>query len=115
MKPLFAALLLAAAPLVSAQTSPPAGSARLPPPGQPAQLGLCAACHGVDGRSRTPGTPHIGGQDEIYLAESLRAYRDGRRRAVAMNAISNALQPSDVDELAAWYARQPGFQPAGGR
>ena len=108
-----------------AQTSPPAGSPRLPAsapaaappavpavrnaanlPPKPAQLGLCVACHG---RSLQPGTPHIGGQDELYLRNSLIAYREGRRKAVAMNAISNALQPRDIEELAAWYAAQPGL------
>lgn len=128
MKPLSALTLLAllAAPAVLAQTSPPAGSPRLPAsaaappavpvvrnaadlPPKPAQLGLCVACHGVDGRSLQPGTPHIGGQDELYLRNSLIAYREGRRKAVAMNAISNALQPRDIEELAAWYAAQPGL------
>lgn len=105
-----------------AQTSPPAGSPRLPAaapsaaapghaaqPERPRQLGLCVACHGEDGRSRAAGTPHIGGQDEAYLRSSLLAYRDGSRRAVAMNGISNALQPADIDALARWYAAQPGF------
>ena len=115
----------ALAAVALAQTSPPAGSARLPVPAavpavaasapqdaaKPAQLGLCVACHGVNGVARMPGTPHIGGQDEAYLVLALNAYRDGSRRAVAMNAISNALQPDDIEALAAWYAAQPGFRP----
>ena len=129
MKPLPVLALFTAfvASNALAQTSPPAGSPRLPAtapaappavptvrnaanlPPKPAQLGLCVACHGVDGRSLQPGTPHIGGQDELYLRNSLIAYREGRRKAVAMNAISNALQPRDIEELAAWYAAQPGF------
>ncbi len=123
---LIAPIALAFAGFAYAQTSPPAGSPRLATatpaaaestsmPPMPAQLGLCAACHGVDGRSRTPGTPQIGGQDEARLRASLWAYRDGSRRAVAMNAISNALQPSDIDELARWYAAQPIFDPAAER
>ena len=115
MKALALALALAGA-LVGiaalAQTSPPAGSARLPPapalPPKPHQLGLCVACHGENGVSRQPGTPHIGGRDEAYLVQALNAYRDGTRRAVAMNAISNALQPGDIQALARWYAAQPG-------
>ena len=78
---------------------------------QPAQLGLCVACHGANGTARQPGTPHLGGQDEAYLALALNAYRDGSRKAVAMNAISNALQPDDIEALARWYASQPGFRP----
>ncbi len=75
----------------------------------PAQLGLCTACHGVDGVSRAAGTPHMGGQDETYLRTALFDYRSGRRKSSAMNAISNALQADDIDELAAWYAAQTGF------
>jgi cytochrome c553 len=108
--PALALVALLAAPLIHAQTSPPAGSTRLPAAApEPAQLGLCVACHGEDGRALQPGTPHLGGQDEAYLRASLQAYRDGSRKAVAMNAISNALQPDDIDALAAWYAAQPGF------
>ena len=120
MKPLLPVLLAVGfAPFALAQTSPPAGSSRAPARpataalGKPAQLGLCVACHGEDGRSLAAGTPHLGGQDEAYLRDSLQAYRDGRRKAVAMNAISNALQPDDIDALARWYASQPGF--GGGR
>lgn len=120
MKPLLAAVLALGLPVAGlAQTSPPAGSPRLPAAPapapaaleKPAQLGLCVACHGENGVARQPGTPHIGGQDEAYLMLSLNAYRDGSRRAVAMNAISNALQPDDIEALARWYAAQPGFRP----
>ena len=128
MKALAPVLFLAVAGLVTglaalAQTSPPAGSARLPAvapaataaasaqPPKPAQLGLCVACHGENGVARQPGTPHIGGQDEAYLLLAINAYRDGSRRAPAMNAISNALQPDDIAALARWYAAQPGFRP----
>ena len=122
MKPLPALALLAllAASALHAQTSPPAGSARLPATvvpashatlAKPAQLGLCVACHGENGTARQPGTPHIGGQDEAYIVLALNAYRDGSRKAVAMNAISNALQPDDIEALARWYAAQPGFRP----
>ncbi|MGL6289982.1 MAG: c-type cytochrome [Silanimonas sp.] len=123
--PALTLLTLLAAPAALAQTSPPAGSARLPASApvpavaatapqahaKPAQLGLCVACHGDNGVARQPGTPHIGGQDEGYLVLALNAYRDGSRKAVAMNAISNALQPDDIEALARWYASQPGFRP----
>lgn len=120
MKPLLVVAIALGLPAATlAQTSPPAGSPRLPPAvptaavgaEEPAQLGLCVACHGVNGTARQPGTPHIGGQDEAYLVLALNAYRDGSRKAVAMNAISNALQPDDIEALARWYATQPGFRP----
>lgn len=75
---------------------------------RPAKLGQCVACHGVDGRSRIPGTPHLAGQDETYLVAALTAYRNGNRRAVPMNALANTLQPRDITALARWYATQSG-------
>lgn len=79
------------------------------PPPRPAKLGLCVACHGDDGVGRTPGTPHLGGQDRVYLATALAAYRSGERRHVPMTSLANTLQPADIQALAAWYAAQPGF------
>ena len=74
----------------------------------PAKLGLCASCHGVDGRSRTRGTPHLAGQDEAYLAASLQAYREGRRGPGPMTAVAGTLSDADVVELARHYAAQGG-------
>ena len=76
-------------------------------PAKPAKLGQCVACHGENGRSRVPGTPHLAGQDETYLGAAMAAYRTGTRRAAPMNSIANTLQPRDVAALARWYARQP--------
>lgn len=108
---------LVLAPLVACadgQTAapPPAATTAGGPPERPAKLGLCTACHGDDGTSRSAGTPHLGGQDRLYLARSLAAYRSGERRHEPMTSLANALQPADIEALAAWYAAQPGF--AGG-
>lgn len=85
-------LLLAGAPSV------------LPP--KPAKLGLCVACHGEDGRSRTPAAPHVGGQNEAYLVWALTQYREGGREGDVMSAVAGSLNAQDVQALAAWYARQ---------
>lgn len=73
---------------------------------RPAKLGQCTACHGDDGRGRVAGTPHLAGQDATYLANALRAFRNGTRRSSPMNSIANTLQPSDIAALAAWYSAQ---------
>jgi cytochrome c553 len=78
------------------------------PAPKPAQLGLCAACHGEDGRSRALGTPSLAGQDEAYLRKALTDYRTGARNASPMNAIAGTLQAKDIQALARWYAtRRP--------
>lgn len=72
----------------------------------PAKLGLCVACHGEDGRSRTPAAPHIGGQNEAYLVWALNQYREGRREGDVMNSVVGVLSRKDIEALAHWYAGQ---------
>jgi cytochrome c553 len=81
---------------------PPAGD------GTPAHLRSCAACHGVNGVSTEPGTPHIAAQRSTYLAAQLRAYRSGARENALMNAVSASLTDAEIDALAAYYATRPG-------
>ena len=97
---LFAPSLLALSATAAAQA-----------PIKPVKLGQCVACHGVEGRARAPGVPHLAGQDESYLVSALLAYRGGQRRHPLMNTIANTLQPRDIQTLAHWYASQT----AGGR
>ena len=44
-----------------------------------AVAGLCANCHGEGGVSVYPGWPSLAGQDAQYLADAIKAYRDGSR------------------------------------
>ena len=78
-------------------------------PARPAKLGQCVACHGETGRARIPGTPHLGGQDEVFLRRALWAYRAGKRQAAPMSSIANTLQPRDIAALALWYSQQNGL------
>lgn len=103
----FAAASLAAC---ADPAAPAAAAAPATAPERPAKLGLCVACHGVDGVSRVAGTPHLGGQDRQYLERALSDYRSGKRQQVPMTSLANSLQPADVQALAAWYAAQPGFR-----
>jgi cytochrome c553 len=97
------ALLLAAGLGAPAQAAAPAP----PAPAKPAKLGLCASCHGEDGRSRVAGTPHLAGQDEAYLRKALTDFRSGARTAAPMNAIAGSLQAKDIQALARWFATRP--------
>lgn len=82
------------------------GSSAVAEVSRPAALGLCAACHGVDGRATVRGYPHLAGQDADYLLAQLEAYRDGRREHAAMRAAVGGLRPAQLAELARWYASQ---------
>ena len=66
----------------------------------------CDRCHGVNGNSTDPRLPALAGQREDYLATVLHAYRTGKRKSSAMAAMSGVLSESDVENLAAYYARQ---------
>lgn len=97
MKPFLVLLLAAFAPLAIATD---------PVPATPAKIGLCVACHGEDGRSRTPAAPHIGGQNEMYLIWALTQYRQGRREGDVMSSVAGTLNAADIESLARWYASQ---------
>ena len=66
----------------------------------------CASCHGADGRSTVvPEYPKIGGQSAAYVANALKAYRDGRRLgtyAAMMTAVAKQLSDADIANLAAY-------------
>jgi len=96
-------LLLAAAPFAIAQA---AGA-----PAPPAQLGLCAACHGEDGHARIPGAPDLAGQPYQYLLQALHEYRDGQRKVPVMRAATGPLGEKDMQALAHWFSAQSPCKP----
>jgi cytochrome c553 len=64
----------------------------------------CQTCHGMDGISRLPDTPHLAGQPAPYLERALRAYRDGERRNEVMSIAAKPLSDQDIRDLAAYFA-----------
>jgi cytochrome c553 len=73
----------------------------------PARLGLCAACHGEDGRARIPGAPNLAGQNYQYLMNALHAYKTGARDVAVMRAATGPLSETELQQLARWYADLP--------
>ncbi|HET7832503.1 MAG TPA: c-type cytochrome [Gallionella sp.] len=65
---------------------------------------LCAACHGVDGKSTAPMFPNLAGQNSVYLKKQLEDFINGRRMNDLMSPAVAALKPKDVDALAAYYS-----------
>jgi cytochrome c553 len=66
----------------------------------------CDRCHGLNGNSVDPRTPMLAAQRADYLEKALHAYRNGARKSTAMAAMSEMLGESDVEAVAAHYARQ---------
>ena len=97
--------LFAAAALLAVGT---AHAANLDAGKQKAQE-VCQACHGMDGLSATNAEyPKIGGQHRDYLAKALRDYKSGMRKNPIMGAMAQPLTAQDIDNMAAYYASQPG-------
>ena len=65
---------------------------------------LCSACHGPDGVSVNPLWPSLAGQQELYLVNAIKAYRDGVRVDVSMQPFVAELTDQEVEDLAAYYA-----------
>jgi cytochrome c553 len=66
----------------------------------------CDRCHGVNGNSVDPRLPALAAQRVEYLEKVLSAYRTGERKSPQMAAMSDGLSKADVENLAAFYARQ---------
>lgn len=65
----------------------------------------CAACHASSDPASD--TPRLAGQNEGYLARQLRAFRQGERANPLMDSIARQLSDADIDDLAAFWSRQP--------
>jgi cytochrome c553 len=64
----------------------------------------CQTCHGLDGLSKLPEAPNLGGQPEPYLVKSLNDFRQGVRKNDMMSLVVQQLSDQDVADLAAFYA-----------
>jgi cytochrome c553 len=66
----------------------------------------CDRCHGPNGNSTDPRLPMLASQRFDYLQRVLRDYQKRARRSAEMAAMSDGLSADDIDNLAAYYARQ---------
>ena len=68
----------------------------------------CVACHGIDGNSISTDWPKLAGQNQKYLLEELKHFRDGERNNVLMMAVIpylQALSDQDLLDIAAFYSK----------
>ncbi|MBI3777929.1 MAG: c-type cytochrome [Gammaproteobacteria bacterium] len=66
----------------------------------------CDRCHGVNGNSTDPFLPALAGQRAEYMVKVLHDYRTRVHQSSTMAAMSDALTEADIENLAAYYARQ---------
>lgn len=69
----------------------------------------CTACHGENGVSQMSNWPTLAGQHRDYLVQSLRQYKNGERTDPVMAGQVINLSEEDIEDLAAYYAAQPGL------
>jgi cytochrome c553 len=70
---------------------------------------VCAACHGATGISEMPNWPTLAGQHEDYLEQALTQYKLGSRTDPVMAGQVINLTEEDIQDLAAYFAAQPGL------
>jgi cytochrome c553 len=77
----------------------------------PANIAVCAACHGKDGAGvGYDYVPIIAGTPAAHLEEALYAYKDGARRCVGVPVMCEAIAPlsdDEIAEMAEYYATMP--------
>lgn len=74
------------------------------------KVAACAACHGQDGNTPTPGlgAPKIAGQHYDYLVHTLKDYKAGARKNPIMMGQAQPLSEKDIEDIAAHYSSLPG-------
>lgn len=73
------------------------------------KLSMCEGCHGIVGyRTAFPTAyhvPKIGGQHAEYIVKALEGYKNGTRSHPTMTALSKSLSQQDIEDFAAYYAK----------
>jgi len=67
----------------------------------------CAQCHGTAGRA-LPGAvvPGLAGLPAGYLAEQMKAFKNGTRTATVMHQIAKGYSEAQIDQLASYFSAQ---------
>jgi cytochrome c553 len=66
----------------------------------------CVACHGLNGNSVNPIWPSLAGQHPQYILKQLQAFKSGERQDPLMTPMAAPLSEDDMQDLAAYYAKQ---------
>lgn len=96
--------------------APPAWAQKSDRKAKAAELGeilgqSCMACHGTRGASTQQAIPIIGGQNDVYISLSMKAYRAGTRPSTIMERIAKGYSTKEIDALAAYFSSQPFTRP----
>jgi cytochrome c553 len=76
----------------------------------PESAATCVACHGANGQSMVSAFPHLAGQHESYMVQTLKDYKYGARTNPVMAPNALNLSDADMEDISAFYAQQEGLQ-----
>ena len=71
---------------------------------------VCGTCHGADGNSAAPDFPRLAGQHTDYMVQAMKDYKSGARKNPIMQPQVANLSVRDMEDIAAYYAKQPGLK-----
>ena len=72
----------------------------------------CSGCHALDGAGKTAEIPNLAAQPAEYLADSMQAYREGRRHHAALQELIAGFSEVDIGNIAAYFSGLPPVPPA---
>jgi cytochrome c553 len=75
---------------------------------------VCGGCHGSHGVSTDSATPSLAGQEPVYLANAINAYRSTRKHPL-MSRLVAVLSDKDIANIAAFYSTQKSKPAANGQ
>ncbi len=70
----------------------------------PAEAASCVACHGANGKAIMPLYPNLAGQNQPYLVQQLKNFRDGKRGGDPMPAMSVGLSDEAIEKIATYFS-----------
>lgn len=70
---------------------------------------MCEGCHGIPGYKTAFPTayhvPKLGGQHAEYIIKALEGYKNGTRSHPTMTGLAKTLSQQDIEDFAAYYAK----------
>lgn len=66
----------------------------------------CAGCHGTDGSSVGPSSPHIAAMNKEYFVESMKAFKEDGKNSTIMNRIAKGYTDEQIEGMADFFAKQ---------
>ena len=77
----------------------------------PKAAAVCNACHGEEGSSVLPLTPHLAAQPNPYIQWQLVFFRSHNRKHEVMEPMAAGLSDPDIRALGAYFAAKPAAKP----